>query len=381
MLKKVFNFSLTRWFGVVLKEMHELRRDKISICMIFLIPIFQLVILGYAVNMDPRNIPASLLNYDGEQMSQTFVKAAENTGYFSVIPVASENEAQKAFIRGDVIFMITIPQGFSHNVLRGEKPQILIEGDAIDPMMSGNALSALSQASKTLLRHDVPDSVSSIQENNSDLYELVIHKMFNPENITRYSSIPGIIGSILGSTLVLMTALAITRERENGAMENLLISPVTGMEVILGKITPYIVVGIFQSVIILTFAAFLFDIPVLGSVTLLLFVLMVYIFLCLSIGICISSIAQNQLQALQISSFYFVPSIMLSGFISPFIGMPVWAQYIGACMPLTYFIRLVKSIMLKGYTVMDVMPDLLPLLAMAFVVIFIGIKSYRQTLD
>ncbi|MGU3524848.1 ABC transporter permease [Enterobacteriaceae bacterium C23F] len=376
-----FRFSLTRWLGIVFKEINELRRDRVSIGMVFFTPLLQLVILGYAVNMDPRTIPTALLNYDTERMGQVFVTAAQNTDYFAMLPVASEKEAEEAFIKGDVIFIVTIPKGFTQKLLRGEKPQILIQGDAIDPMTTGNALSAIVQASKNMFRHDLPNSVHGAAAKQGDDIELVIHRMFNPEGITQYNTIPGIIGSILSTTLILMTALAITRERENGAMENLLISPVTGLEVILGKITPYVIIGIFQSLMILIFAVFLFNIPLLGNVFLLIFVLILYIFLCLSIGISISSVAQNQLQALQMSSFYFIPSVMLSGFISPFISMPVWAQAIGSCLPLTYFIRLIKGLMLKGYTLMDLLPELLPLVGLTLVVILIGLKTFRQTLD
>ncbi|VEA71338.1 Inner membrane transport permease ybhR [Serratia rubidaea] len=150
---------------------------------------------------------------------------------------------------------------------------------------------------------------------------------------------------------------------------------------IVGKITPYVLIGMFQSVMILLCAVYLFNIPLLGNVLLLLTVLTVYIFLCLSVGITISSIAQSQLQALQMSSFYFIPSVLLSGFISPFISMPVWAQAIGSCLPLTYFIRLIKGVMLKGYTLAELLPDLLPLLGLAALVMFIGLRSYRKTLD
>ncbi|MFC0141908.1 ABC transporter permease [Erwinia mallotivora] len=372
------NFCWTRWLGVVIKEIHELRRDKVSLSMVFLTPLFQLIILGYAVNMDARNIPTALLNYDTGRFSQVFVSAAQNTDYFAMQPFASADEAEKAFMQGKVIFIVTIPEGFTQKLLRGEKPALLVQADAIDPVATGNALSAIVQASRSMFSYDLP---TSLQEEQSDDFELVIHRMFNPEGITQYNTIPGIIGSILSTTMILMTALAITRERENGAIENLLISPVTGLEVVLGKITPYVLIGLFQAAIILSFAVFLFDIPLLGSALLLFLVLIIYIFICLSIGITISSLAQNQLQALQMSSFYFIPSVMLSGFISPFISMPIWAQAIGSCLPLTYFIRLVKGIMLKDYPLMSLLPDLLPLLGLAVLVIGIGLKTWRQTLD
>ncbi|WP_034919584.1 MULTISPECIES: ABC transporter permease [Erwinia] len=375
----MFNFSFMRWLGVVIKEMHELRRDKVSVAMVFLTPLFQLVILGYAVNMDARNIPTALLNYDSGHLSQVFVAAAQNTDYFSMRPVASEAEARELFVKGDVIFTVTIPAGFTRKILRGEKPQLLVEGDAIDPMTIGNALSAIAQSSKTMLNGDLPPALKGAA--GKDVFDLIIHRKFNPEGITQYNTIPGIIGSILSTTLILMTALAITRERENGAMENLLISPVTGFEVIVGKITPFVLIGLFQSLLILFCSVVMFGIPLAGSVFLLLTILIIYIFLCLSIGISISSVAQNQLQALQMSSFYFIPSVMLSGFISPFISMPAWAQIIGSCLPLTYFIRLIKGVMLKGYTLAELLPDLLPMCAIAVVVIFIGLKTYRKTLD
>ncbi len=381
MKRTIINFSLTRWLGVLIKEFHELRRDKVSVAMVFLTPLFQLIILGYAVNMDPHKIPTALLNYDAERMSQVFVTAAKNTDYFSFIPMATEQEARNAFVRGDVIFIVTIPEGFTKKMLRGEKPQLLIQGDAIDPMTIGNALSALVQSSKNMYQRDLPDALRYDKADVQDNFELVIHRMFNPEGITQYNTIPGIIGSILSTTLILMTALAITRERESGAMENLLISPVTGFEVILGKITPYVMIGVFQSLMIVICSVFLFKIPLSGSIFFLVFVLVLYIFLCLAIGISISGMAKSQLQALQMSSFYFIPSVMLSGFISPFISMPVWAQVIGSCLPLTYFIRLVKGVMLKGYTVIELLPDLLSLLGLAVVIIFIALKTYRKTLD
>ncbi|MGW1445277.1 ABC transporter permease [Serratia rhizosphaerae] len=379
MKKPMINFSLTRWLGVVIKEIHELRRDRVSFSMVFLTPLFQLIILGYAVNMDPRHVPAALLNYDAGHLSQVFISAAQNTQYFSLQPAASEQEAEKAFVRGDVIFIVTIPADFSQKILRGEKPQLLIQSDAIDPIAGGNALSAIAQASKNMFQYDLPESLRGRE--GTENFELVVHRMFNPEGITQYNTIPGIIGSILSTTMILMTALAITRERESGAIENLLVSPVTGLEVIVGKITPYVLIGMFQSVMILLCAVYLFNIPLLGNVFLLLTVLTVYIFLCLSVGITISSIAQSQLQALQMSSFYFIPSVLLSGFISPFISMPAWAQAIGSCLPLTYFIRLIKGVMLKGYTLAELLPDFLPLLGLAAAVIFIGLRTYRKTLD
>lgn len=372
-------FSFIRWLAVVIKELHELRRDRISILMVFMTPLVQLIILGYAVNMDPHRLPSALLNYDTGPLSQVFVSSAQNTDYFNFHLFPSPEEARQAFVRGDIMFILTIPEGFTRQVLRGEKPRILVQGDAVDPLAINNALSALTGATKTMFRNDLPEVLRA--EEGAGEFELVIHRMFNPEGITQYNTVPGIIGSVLSTTLILMTALAVTRERENGGMESLLISPVTGMEVILGKITPYVIIGGFQSVMILLSALFLFKIPMLGSVFLLFVVLIIFIFLCLAIGVTISGIAKNQLQALQLSSFYFIPSVMLSGFISPFISMPVWAQWIGACLPLTWFIRLIKGVMLKGYTASELMPELLALASLATITLFIAAISYRKTLD
>lgn len=379
MIKIKIPFSFTRWLAVVMKELHELRRDKVSIGMVFLTPLLQMIILGYAVNMDPHRIPSALINYDSGQLSKVFISSVQNTDYFSFQSYPSAEEARNAFVRGNILFMVTIPEGFTRKILRGEKPQLLVQGDAIDPLAIGNALSALSQVAGSMFQYDLPESLRNLQQENT--FELVIQRMFNPEGITRFNTIPGIIGSILSTTLILMTALAITRERESGAMENLLISPVTAPEVILGKITPYVLVGGFQSLMILWFAVYLFNIPVLGSFSLLFLVLVIYIFLCLCIGIMISSVAKNQLQALQLSSFYFIPSVMLSGFISPFISMPVWAQMVGSCLPLTYFIRLIKAVMLKGYTMAELLPELLSLAVLGGLVILISLHSYRKTLD
>ena len=372
-------FSVIRWLAVVIKELHELRRDRISILMVFLTPLAQLIILGYAVNMDPHRLPSALLNYDNGPLSQVFVSSAQNTDYFNFHRFPSIKEARQAFIRGDIMFIVTIPEGFTRQVLRGENPRILVQGDAVDPLAINNALSALTGAAKTMFRHDLPEILRS--EESPGEFELVIHRMFNPEGITQYNTVPGIIGSVLSTTLILMTALAVTRERENGGMESLLISPVTGMEVILGKITPYVIIGGIQSVMILLSALFLFKIPMLGSVFLLFFILIIFIFLCLAVGVTISGIARNQLQALQLSSFYFIPSVMLSGFISPFISMPVWAQWIGACLPLTWFIRLIKGVMLKGYSGIELLPELLALTSLAMITLLIAAISYRKTLD
>ena len=372
-------FSFIRWLAIVIKELHELRRDRISILMVFLTPLVQLVILGYAVNMDPHRLPSALLNYDTGPLSQVFVSSAQNTDYFNFHLFPSPEEARKAFVRGDILFILTIPEGFTRQLLRGEKPRILVQGDAVDPLAINNALSALTGAAKTMFRNDLPEVLRA--EERAGEFELIVHRMFNPEGVTQYNTVPGIIGSVLSTTLILMTALAVTRERENGGMESLLISPVSGMEVILGKITPYIIIGAFQSVMILLSALFLFKIPMLGSVFLLFIVLIIFIFLCLAIGVTISGLAKNQLQALQLSSFYFIPSVMLSGFISPFISMPVWAQWIGACLPLTWFIRLIKGVMLKGYTGSELLPELLALVSLGIITLLIAAISYRKTLD
>lgn len=299
--------------------------------------------------------------------------AAENTHYFALQPVAAAAEAERAFIRGEVVFIVTIPAGFTQKILRQEKPQLLIQSDAIDPPIGSNALNAITHASKTLFEHDLPEALRG--EEKGEAFELVIHRMFNPEGITQYSTIPGIMGSILGTTMILMTALSITRERESGAFETLLASPVNGQEVCMGKIAPYVLIGLVQLVVILFCAVYLFSVPLLGNLFLLLTMLLIYIFLCLSIGITISSIAKTQLQALQMSSLYFIPSLLLS------ISMPAWAQFVGACLPLTWFIRLIKGVMLKGYTSMDLLPDVLPLLIMTVVVIFIGLRTYGKTIE
>jgi ABC-2 type transport system permease protein len=309
------------------------------------------------------------------------VAALRNSDYFTVIrEAATEAEAFRLLQVGDVQFVINIPEEFSRKLLRGERPEILIEADATDPAATGPALSAVKAIASTVFDRDLRGPLGSLRAKAAPI-NLQVHAHYNPENITQYNVVPGLMGVVLTMTMVVITALAITRERERGTMENLLATPVRPFEVMLGKILPYIVVGYIQVSLILIAAKFIFDVPLIGSLPLLYAVSLLFIAANLAVGITFSTLAQNQLQAVQMAFFFFLPSILLSGFMFPFRGMPVWAQWVGACLPNTHFLRIVRGILLKGNGFAEIAPHLGPLLIFVVVAMTVGVKRYRQTLD
>jgi len=279
-----------------------------------------------------------------------------------------------------VQFVVNIPVDFSRQLLRGERPALLVEADATDPAAVGPAVSALRAVADSVLDRDLKGPLAALRVSQSPI-ELRLHAHYNPENITQYNVVPGLLGVVLTMTMVVITALAITRERERGTMENLLATPVRPFEVMLGKIIPYIVVGYIQLSLILLAAHFIFQVPLVGSVTLLYLVAFVFIAANLAVGITFSTLAKNQLQAVQMAFFFFLPSILLSGFMFPFRGMPEWAQWVGTCLPNTHFLRIVRGILLKGNGFTEIIPELWPLLLFLTIAMTIGVKRYRQTLD
>jgi ABC-2 type transport system permease protein len=309
------------------------------------------------------------------------VQGLRNSGYFRIDhEVATEDEAQELIARGAVQFVITVPAQFGRSLVRGEKPVLLVEADATDPSATGNAIAALAGAVRTSLSHDLVGPLARLNA-SADPVDIRIHRSYNPEGVTAYNIVPGLLGTILTMTMILMTGLAMTRERERGTFENLLATPALPIEVMTGKIVPYILIGLVQVTLLLVFALLLFDVPLEGSLFLLFCAVLLFIAANLSLGITFSSMARNQLQAMQMTFFFFLPSILLSGFMFPFRGMPVWAQWIGNLLPLTHFLRLVRGIMLKGSGWAELWPDVWPLFAFLAVVIGIGLAVYRRTLD
>lgn len=374
-------FSLERFKGIVLKEFIQMRRDRLTFAMMMGIPLLQLILFGFAINVNPRHLPVGVLLGDNGPQGRTLLYAFKNTSYFDFVRLLkSEAEGREALARGETQFVITIPPNFSRDLVRGDRPAILVEADATDPSATGYALSSLNALLSRALQNDLKGSLAYLN-GTSPPFDLQVHALYNPEINTQYNIVPGLMGVILTMTMVMITGLAITRERERGTMENLLSMPTRPLEVLVGKITPYILVGYLQLSLIMVMAHFLFGVPILGSVPLLMIVAFVFIAANLAMGIMFSTIAQNQLQAMQMAFFVFLPSILLSGYLFPFRGMPVWAQAIGEVLPLTHFLRIARGILLKGNGLWEIAPEIWPIALFAVVALTIGVKRYRQTLD
>ncbi|MGD0745671.1 MAG: ABC transporter permease [Verrucomicrobiota bacterium] len=378
---KRFAFNWRRFWAVVVKEFIQMRRDRLTFGMMVGIPIVQLILFGYAINSDPKHLPTAVYSADNSVFSRTVVWGLRNSSYFDITrEPGTEADIQKLLARGTVQFAVDIPVDFSRKLLRGERPDLLLEADATDPSAVGYAIAAINLLTTTVLNRDLAGPLAKLRGAPPPI-NLVVHQHYNPENITQYNIVPGLMGIMLTMTMIIITALAITRERERGTMENLLSTPARPGEVMIGKIIPYITVGYIQVFLILLASKFLFNVPIVGSVPLLLALTFLFIVANLAVGITFSTIAKNQLQAVQMAFFFFLPSLLLSGYMFPFRGMPGWAQDIGELLPLTHFLRVVRGILLKGNGLAEVAPDLWPIALFLVVMLAIGIKRYRQTLD
>ncbi len=374
-------FSAARLGAMLVKEFTQMRRDRMTFGMMLGIPLMQLILFGFVINADPKHLATAVLLADRGPQARTVLHAIRNSGYFDFVRLLdNEAEAEQALLGGGVQFVINIPANFSRDLLRGDRPALLVEADATDPAATGNALNTLRVLTSSALQHDLKGPLATLAGTEGPL-ELRIHPRYNPEAITQYNIIPGLMGVILTMTMIMITGLAITRERERGTMENLLSMPTRPFEVLAGKIIPYILIGYIQVAVILAAGYFLFGVPITGSLPLLLVAAFVFIVANLAMGITFSTIARNQLQAMQMAFFAFLPSILLSGFMFPFRGMPVWAQYLGEILPLTHFLRLVRGIMLKGSGVTEVMQELWPIALFAALALALAVKRYRRTLD
>ncbi|HET6677250.1 MAG TPA: ABC transporter permease [Nitrospira sp.] len=374
-------FSVPRLWAIVVKEFIQMRRDRVTFGMMIGVPLIQLVLFGYAINADPKRLPTAVLMADYGPQGRTVLHAIRNSGYFEFTrELTSEQEGRDVLARGDVQFVVNIPQGFTRELLRGERPAILIEADATDPAATSNAIGSLRMVLTKALEHDLKGPLVFLA-GREDPIELRVHAQYNPEAITQYNIVPGLMGVVITMTMVMITGLAITRERERGTMENLLSMPTRPFEVMVGKIIPYILVGYVQLGLILLAARVLFDVPMHGNLGLLLLVAFLFITANLAMGITFSTLAENQLQAVQLSFFFFLPSLLLSGFMFPFRGMPQWAQAVGELLPLTHFLRVVRGILLKGNGLHEIALQLWQIALFAVVALAVGIKRYRQTLD
>lgn len=380
-MKWHYEFSIARFWAMVVKEFVQMRRDRLTFGMMIGIPLIQLILFGYAINSDPKHLPAAVVLADDGPQVRTLLYAIQNSGYFDLVrQVKTESAAHDLLDRGQIQFVINIPENFSRDLLRGDRPSILVEADATDPGATSNAVSSLITTVNTAFQNDLKGPLTFLNGTNGPI-DLRIHALYNPEAITQYNIVPGLMGVVLTMTMVMITGLAITRERERGTMENLLSMPTRPLEVMVGKIIPYILVGYVQVALILVAARLLFHVPMFGSLNLLLVVSLVFIAANLAVGITFSTAAENQLQAVQMSFFFFLPSLILSGFMFPFRGMPYWAQVIGEIFPLTHFLRIVRGILLKGNGLQDVVLELWQIALFTAVALIIGVKRYRQTLD
>jgi ABC-2 type transport system permease protein len=374
-------FTFHRLWAVVMKEFIQMRRDRVTFGMMVGIPLLQLTLFGYAINSDPKNLPTALRLADQGPFARTLVAEMRTSQYFSIVRVTdSEAEVERLLHLGDVQFVVNIPDDFTRRVLRGERPTVLVEADATDPAATGPAIAAFRALADTALDRDLTGPLAKLRGSPGPV-DFEVHAHYNPENITQYNVVPGLMGVVLTMTMVIITGLAITRERERGTMENLLATPVRPFEVMLGKILPYIAVGYIQVTLILIAARYLFNVPMVGSLVLLYVVALLFIAANLAMGITLSTLAKNQLQAVQMAFFFFLPSILLSGFMFPFRGMPLWAQWIGACLPITHFLRIIRGILLKGNGFLEILPEIWPIAVFVAIAMAVGVKRYRQTLD
>lgn len=373
--------SLTRTWAVMAKEFIQVTRDRLTYAMILAMPIIQLLLFGYAINDDPRNLPTIVLDLDQSAFSRSVLGAMETSGYFDISQVArSQGDLDRALARGEAQFAVLIPSDFTRRVVRGDEATLLVEADAADPSATSGALAALQGLPTQALARELTGPLAHSPPPAAP-FEVVVHRRYNPENITAYNIVPGLLGVILSMTLVMMTSLGMARERERGTMESLLATPARPLEVMIGKLAPYVLVGAIQAAVFLVLARLLFQVPMAGGWGALILGLSLFIMGSLALGFLISTVSKTQLQAMQMSFFYILPSVLLSGFMFPFRGMPDWAQWIGTAIPVTHFLRVVRGSLLKGVGVADAWPSLLALTVFVVAVGALAMARYRTTLD
>lgn len=370
-------FSLHRLVALLIKEMIQMRRDRVTFAMMLGVPLMQLMLFGFAINTDPKALPAALVSPTQDRYTRAMVTALELTGYYRFIaPNATEDEAEDMISRGEVAFVVTVPSDFGRRIERGDHASILIEADATDPSVASGAISTLSTVANSALLREAGQG-----QKQSNGLEIIVHRRYNPEGITQYNIVPGLLGVILQLTMVMMTAMALTREVERGTMENLLSMPANPLEIMLGKVVPYLIVGAVQVVVVLVSAKLVFNVPFVGSLSLVLAGVFVFVLALVILGYLLSTVSRTQMQTMQLTFFFFLPSLLLSGFMFPYRGMPAWAQVIGEVFPLTHFLRLIRAVMLKGADFSAVAGPFFALVLFAFGLAVLALFRFRKTLD
>ena len=372
-----WGFSFGRLLALLTKETIQMRRDRVTFAMMIGVPLVQLMLFGFAINTDPKELPAALVAPTQDRFTRAMVSALELTGYYRFIaPSTTSKDAEEMLANGDVAFVVTVPSDFGRRIERNDKAAILIEADATDPAVASGAISTLSTVANLALRREIGTSAET-----QGPVEIVVHRRYNPEGVTQYNIVPGLLGVILQLTMVMMTAMALTRETERGTMENLLSMPATPLEIMLGKVIPYLGVGAIQVIVVLASAKLLFDVPFVGDLWLVMVGILVFVLALVILGYLISTISRTQMQAMQLTFFFFLPSLMLSGFMFPYRGMPTWAQYLGEIFPLTHFLRLIRSVMLKGADAQTVSGSLFALAIFVLLLSAVALLRFRRTLD
>jgi ABC-2 type transport system permease protein len=370
-----------RLIAILVKEFIQLGRDRVTFAMLVGIPIMQLVLFGFAINTDPKHMPTVVVMQEDSLFTRSLLAGLSNSDYFRVTArMASEAEAEAKFASGDVIFILNVPAHFSRDLVRGDRPRLLLEADASDPVAAGNAVGAFQEIVRRALDHDLKGALGDLAQADPPI-DAVVHRRYNPEGITQFNIVPGLLGVVLTMSMIMMTAVSLTREAERGTMENLLAMPVTPLDVMLGKIIPYIGIGFIQALIVLVAAHWLFGVPIIGSLGLLGFGVTLFIAAMLAVGYTISTVAKSQMQAMQMSFFFFLPSIFLSGFMFPFRGMPGWAQGLGEILPLTHMLRILRGIVLKGSGLGDLWFDFAALTVFLIAITVVALARFRRTLD
>ncbi|MGR6432370.1 ABC transporter permease [Rhizobium sp. PAMB 3174] len=373
--------SFSRFLAVLVKEFIQMRRDRVTFAMMVALPIVQLLLFGYAINTDPRHLPTLVDIRDSGPLTRALMAGLDNSTYFDIRgAVSGERQADEAFAAGRATFIIVVPGDFERDVVRGEKPAVLLAADASDPTATGGAVGALNGIIEAALTDSLPGALKHLAP-QAPPYDIVVHKHFNPAGVTAFNIVPGLLAIIISMTMIMITAVAIVRETERGTMETLISTPVRPAEVMLGKILPYVLVGYVQTVVFLLIALILFAVPFEGSGWAFLAGLNLFIVVNLALGFLFSTVARNQMQAMQMSFFFILPSVLLSGFMFPFAGMPAWAQVVGSVIPATHFVRIVRKVMLKGAGMTDIVPDMTALGLIMVVITVIAMLRYRQTLD
>lgn len=377
----MISLSFNRLIAVMIKEFVQMMRDKTTLGMIVSIPLMQLLLFGYAINTNPRFLPTAVVNPENTAISRRILTSMENSTYFHFISRKSdEKEASWLLKTGQVQFVVTFPPDFTRDVIKGLHPSLLLEADASDPAATSRGVSVFTELASLSLNEDLKGPLNSLKPKPLP-YQPEVHAVYNPLAITSYNIVPGLLGVVLTMTMVVVTALVITRENERGTMETLLATPLKPLEVMAGKLIPFVLVGFIQVILILLMAKLLFSVPIQGSLLLLVLFTLPFIAANLSVGLTFSTLASNQLQAVQSAMFFFLPSILLSGFMFPFRGMPEWAQWIGNILPLSHYLIIVRGILLKGNSFFEIWQEVIPILLFTLVVLYIGFKRYRKTLD